>query len=62
MSSVFIAFHCHRNVFSRKRQITQRCESTGQEIFVSTTAITVAPDGISLLTVQNARLRPPLMV
>ena len=53
---------CHRNVFSRKRQTTQRCESTGREICASQAAITVAADGTSPLTVQSARLRPPLMV
>ena len=59
---LFIYLYYHRNVFSRKRQTTQRCESTGREICVSTAAMAVAADGILPLTVQSARLRPPLMV
>ena len=59
---MLFSLSCHRNVFSRKCQTTQRCESTGREICASTTAMAVAADGISPLTAQSARLRPPLMV
>ena len=49
-------------MFLKKCLIKQRCVSTGPAIFASTTAMPAAGDGISLSTVQSARLRQPLMV
>ena len=61
-NSVDHFIHFRRNAFSRKCQTKQRCESTGLATFASITATAAAGDGISPSTVQNARLRPPLMV
>ena len=52
----------HRNVFSRRCQITHVCVSSGVALFASLTVTTAAVDGISLLMVQSVQLQQPLMV
>ena len=51
----FISYPFNRNVFSRKRQITQGCVSTGVGTSASITATAVVGDGISPLTAQSVR-------
>ena len=52
----------HRNVFSRRCQITHVRVSSGVALFASLTVTTAAVDGISLLMVQSVQLQQPLMV
>ena len=56
------SFLFNRNAFSRSPRTTQVCVSTGVVSSGSITATPVAGDGISLLTVQSARLQQLLML
>ena len=51
-----------RSAFLRKHQTLQGCGSSGVALFVSTTAMHAADDGISLLTVQSVQHQVPLTV
>ena len=57
----FISYHFSRNVFSRRRQTTQGCVSTGVGTSASITATAVLGDGISPLMAQSVRPQQLLM-
>ena len=57
-----ISYPFNRNVFSRRRQITQGCVSTGVDISASTTATAVVSDGNSPLMAHSARPQQLLML
>ena len=57
----FISYPFNRNVFSKKRQITQGCVSTGVGTSASITATAVVSDGISPLMAQSVLLQQLLM-
>ena len=57
----FISYPFNRNAFSRRRQTTQGCVSTGVGTSASITATAVVSDGISPLMAQSVRPQQLLM-